>query len=86
MEAYSNQGAYASHGHGILAKGAGAFKQIYVDALATKCDAYTVFTNTPASGAMRAYGIQRYRSRSKATSRTSRARLGSTRLPCGAWI
>ncbi len=57
MEAYSNQGAYASHGHGILAKGAGAFKQIYVDALATKCDAYTVFTNTPASGAMRAYGI-----------------------------
>jgi xanthine dehydrogenase molybdenum-binding subunit len=57
MEAYSNQGGYASHGHGIVAKGAGAFKQIYVDAAATKCDAYTVFTNMPAAGAMRAYGI-----------------------------
>ena len=57
MEAYSNQGAYASHGHGICAKGANAFKQIYVDAVATKVDAYTVFTNLPAAGAMRAYGI-----------------------------
>ncbi len=57
MEAFSNQGGYASHGHGIVAKGAGAFKQIYVDEKATKCDAYTVFTNMPAAGAMRAYGI-----------------------------
>ena len=57
MEAFSNQGGYASHGHGIVAKGASAFKQIYVDDKATKVDAYTVFTNTPASGAMRAYGI-----------------------------
>ncbi|MCE5189749.1 MAG: xanthine dehydrogenase molybdenum-binding subunit XdhA [Eubacteriales bacterium] len=57
MEAFSNQGAYASHGHGIVAKGASAFKQIYVDDKATKVDAYTIFTNTPASGAMRAYGI-----------------------------
>ncbi|MPM19283.1 putative xanthine dehydrogenase molybdenum-binding subunit XdhA [bioreactor metagenome] len=57
MEAFSNQGAYASHGHGIVAKGASAFKQIYVDAVATKVDAYTVFTNLPAAGAMRAYGI-----------------------------
>jgi len=57
MEAYSNQGGYASHGHGICAKGAGAFKQIYVDEKATKVDAYTVFTNLPAAGAMRAYGI-----------------------------
>ncbi len=57
MEAFSNQGGYASHGHGIVAKGAGAFKQIYVDDKATKVDAYTIFTNTPSSGAMRAYGI-----------------------------
>ncbi len=57
MECYSNQGAYASHGHGIAAKGAGAFKQIYVDDKATKADAYTVFTNLPAAGAMRGYGI-----------------------------
>ncbi len=57
MEAFSNQGAYASHGHGVNAKGAGAFKQIYVDDKATKVDAYTVYTNMPAAGAMRAYGI-----------------------------
>jgi xanthine dehydrogenase molybdenum-binding subunit len=57
MEAFSNQGAYASHGHGVNAKGAGAFKQIYVDNKATKVDAYTVYTNMPAAGAMRAYGI-----------------------------
>ncbi|HRX59127.1 MAG TPA: xanthine dehydrogenase molybdenum-binding subunit XdhA [Eubacteriales bacterium] len=57
MEAFSNQGAYASHGHGVVAKGAGAFKQIYVDAAATKCDAYSIYTNMPAAGAMRAYGI-----------------------------
>jgi xanthine dehydrogenase molybdenum-binding subunit len=56
MESYSKQGAYASHGHGIAAKGCSAFAQLY------KCDAYefdawTVYTNTAASGAMRAYGI-----------------------------
>jgi len=57
LEAFSNQGAYASHGHGVNAKGASAFKQIYVDDMATKVDAYTVYTNLPAAGAMRAYGI-----------------------------
>ncbi|MEG1548378.1 MAG: xanthine dehydrogenase molybdenum-binding subunit XdhA [Clostridia bacterium] len=56
LESYSNQGAYASHGHGIAAKGAGAFMQLY-KASASKADAYTIFTNTPAAGAMRAYGI-----------------------------
>ena len=56
IECFSNQGAYASHGHGIVAKGMGAFPQLYpcpnVDG-----DAYTVFTNRPAAGAMRGYGI-----------------------------
>ncbi len=41
IECFSNQGAYASHGHGIVAKGMGAFPQLYpcpnVDG-----DAYTV--------------------------------------------
>ncbi len=56
FEAFSNQGAYASHGHGVVAKGMGAFPQLYpCDNL--ECDAYSVFTNTPASGAMRGYGI-----------------------------
>ncbi|MCD8098470.1 MAG: xanthine dehydrogenase molybdenum-binding subunit XdhA [Lachnospiraceae bacterium] len=56
LEMFSNQGAYASHGHSIAAKGMGAFPQMYpcpnVDA-----DSYTVFTNRPAAGAMRGYGI-----------------------------
>lgn len=57
VEVYGNKGAYASHGHSVIGKAAGAVKQIYNDEVATKCDAYTVFTNTPSSGAMRAYGI-----------------------------
>ena len=56
LEAFSKQGAYASHGHGIVAKGATAFGQLY-QSIACKADAYTVFTNTPAAGAMRGYGI-----------------------------
>ena len=55
-ESYSNQGAYASHGHSIAAKGITAFSQIY------KCDAYeadawSIYTNRTSAGAMRAYGI-----------------------------
>ena len=56
LECFSNQGAYASHGHGIAAKGMGAFPQLY-PCDNVECDAYTVYTNTPASGAMRGYGI-----------------------------
>ncbi len=53
---YSNQGAYASHGHGIAAKGMNAFPQLYpCDNM--ECDSYTVFTNRPVAGAMRGYGI-----------------------------
>ena len=56
LEAFSNQGAYASHGHGIVAKGMGSFAQLY-QCTACRGDAYTVFTNAPAAGAMRGYGI-----------------------------
>ena len=56
MECFSDQGAYASHGHGIAAKGMGAFPQLY-PCENLECDAYTVFTNKPVSGAMRGYGI-----------------------------
>ena len=54
--AYSNQGAYGSHGHGIAAKGTNAFRQLYRDEKARKADIYTVYTNTAAAGAMRGYG------------------------------
>ena len=57
LEAFSNQGAYASHGHGIVAKGASAYRQLYRYRGACKSDAYTIYTNTASSGAMRAYGI-----------------------------
>lgn len=56
LEAYSNQGAYASHGHGVVAKGMGAFPQLY-PCPNIEADAYSVFTNRAAAGAMRGYGI-----------------------------
>jgi xanthine dehydrogenase molybdenum-binding subunit len=56
LECFSNQGAYASHGHGIAAKGMNSFPQLYpCDNI--ECDSYTVFTNRPVAGAMRGYGI-----------------------------
>lgn len=56
FESFSNQGAYASHGHGIAAKGMGAFPQLYpCDNI--EADAWTVYTNRPTAGAMRGYGI-----------------------------
>ncbi len=56
LECFSNQGAYASHGHGIAAKGMNAIPQLYpCDNM--ECDSYTVFTNRPVAGAMRGYGI-----------------------------
>lgn len=59
MEAYSKQGGYASHGHTIAVKGAGAFNQIYKSD-AYKTEAYTVYTNTTAAGAMRGYGMPQF--------------------------
>ena len=56
LEAFSDQGAYASHGHSICAKGAGAFPQLY-PCPNVEVDAYTVFTNKSVAGAMRGYGI-----------------------------
>ena len=55
-EVFSNQGAYASHGHSIAAKGLNSFPQHY------PCphfagDAWTIYTNRPAAGAMRGYGM-----------------------------
>jgi xanthine dehydrogenase molybdenum-binding subunit len=54
--AFSNQGAYGSHGHGIAAKGTNVFRQLYRDEKARKVEIYTVYTNTAAAGAMRGYG------------------------------
>ena len=56
IECFSNQGAYASHGHSIVAKAMGSFPQIY-PCENFEGDAYTVYTNRPAAGAMRGYGM-----------------------------
>ena len=56
LELFSDQGAYASHGHGVAGKAMSSFPQLYpCDNVV--CDAYTVFTNKSAGGAMRGYGI-----------------------------
>ncbi|CAA7602999.1 Aldehyde oxidase and xanthine dehydrogenase, a/b hammerhead domain protein [Acididesulfobacillus acetoxydans] len=55
IEAISNTGAYASHGHSIASSGGGKFRYLYqVDAL--KYEPVTVYTNLPVAGAMRGYG------------------------------
>ena len=56
IELWSNQGAYASHGHSIAAKAMGSFGQHY-PCPNMECDSWTVFTNRPAAGAMRGYGM-----------------------------
>ncbi len=55
-ELFANSGAYASHGHSIVAKGMGSIPQLYpCDNM--ELDAYSVYTNRPVAGAMRAYGM-----------------------------
>lgn len=57
LQAYSNQGGYASHGHSIVANTSNEFKQIYHEEKALESDAYTIYTNLSVGGAMRGYGI-----------------------------
>ncbi len=54
--AYSNQGGYASHAHALVANAVNGFRMMYPVG-AIKGEAYTVYTNLPTAGAMRAYGI-----------------------------
>ncbi len=56
FESFSNQGAYASHGHGVNAKGMNCLPSWY-PCPNFECDAYTVFTNRQVAGAMRGYGM-----------------------------
>ena len=53
----ATQGAYASHGHAVTANTAANFRQTYQDAHALTIHAATAYTNLPAAGAMRGYGI-----------------------------
>lgn len=55
LEAGSMNGGYASHGHAIVSKSGTLFRQMYA-AEAVRFEAATLYTNTPAAGAMRGYG------------------------------
>lgn len=57
LDAYANNGAYASHGHAICANCGNVFKDLYRDEYGTEVDCWTVYTSSPTAGAMRAYGI-----------------------------
>ena len=57
LDAYSNNGGYASHGHAICANCGNVFKDLYRDELGAEIDCRTVYTSSPTAGAMRAYGI-----------------------------
>ena len=56
MHSYSNQGAYASHGHAIAANGLTSWRLQYA-CPNIRGEANTIYTNTPVGGAMRGYGI-----------------------------
>ena len=56
MHSYSNQGAYASHGHAIASNGLTSWRLQYA-CPNIRGEAYTIYTNTPVGGAMRGYGI-----------------------------
>ena len=55
FECWSNQGAYASHGHAVILKLLECFPHLY-PCKNWQGDVWTVFTNRPTAGAMRGYG------------------------------
>lgn len=57
LKAFSNQGGYASHGHAVVANSVNNYRQMYQDEKVVDVEAFTVYTNLPSAGAMRAYGI-----------------------------
>jgi xanthine dehydrogenase molybdenum-binding subunit len=55
IDALSNSGAYASHGHSVAAAAGAKSRSLYPRTV-IKYNAKTVYTNIPVAGAMRAYG------------------------------
>lgn len=54
----SNTGGYVHHGHALVLNSVNSFRWLYhTQEFATRCEAYTVYTNGPHTGAMRAYGV-----------------------------
>lgn len=55
LQAVSNNGSYASHGHSVIMAGTSKFRPLY-HWQAMRLEPKTVYTNLPAAGAMRGYG------------------------------
>lgn len=56
LRAVSLGGAYASHGHAVVANSGAKFRNLYLQK-AIKFEGVTVYTTTPSAGAMRGYGV-----------------------------
>jgi xanthine dehydrogenase molybdenum-binding subunit len=56
IQVFSNNGAYASHGHSVVMSAGAKFRLLY-DFKSMKYAPKTVYTNLPAAGAMRGYGV-----------------------------
>lgn len=58
IEAISNTGGYVHHGHALVLNSVNSFRWLYHrQEVATRSEAWTVYTNGPHTGAMRAYGV-----------------------------
>ena len=56
--AYSNTGGYVHHGHALVLNSVNSFRWLYhTQEVATHSEAFTIHTNGPHTGAMRAYGV-----------------------------
>lgn len=56
--AWSNTGGYIHHGHALVLNSVNTFRWLYhTNEVASRSEAWTVFTNGPHTGAMRAYGV-----------------------------
>jgi xanthine dehydrogenase molybdenum-binding subunit len=53
----SNQGGYASHGHGLVLNAASANRMLYGFEQSMEQDTATIYTNIASGGAMRGYGV-----------------------------
>lgn len=58
ITALSNTGGYGHHGHALVLNSVNSFRWLYhTQEKAVRCEASTVYTNGPHTGAMRAYGV-----------------------------
>lgn len=58
IKGWSNTGGYIHHGHALVLNSVNSFRWLYHTCEdAVRCEAWTIFTNGPHTGAMRAYGV-----------------------------